>query len=279
MMGTGLPSGVSQYAHTASESGLALTLTDLQTAVADFLSMTSRAVPTDATDLARVNDAIDAGLRQFYFPALLREREVHEWSFLRPTATLDTISSVGDYSLPSDLGGIEGNLTYAVDQNYAPVVIRGEGFIRQQRQANVGSGKPQFAAIQPVVTNGATGQRYRLLLWPSPDGAYQLTFRYNVLPDSLTSSNPYPLGGTAHAETLLQSCRAAADRMFNDTIGSEQQLFLDRLAASVSMDRRYLAPAHFGLNLDRSDLLNLRLSPRDWKASLPGVTVLGTVVQ
>jgi len=68
-----------------AESSLSLTLTELQTALADYFRSTYAAIGTSLVD-----PVIKSGLRQFYFPHALGEKYAHEWSFLRPTTTLTT---------------------------------------------------------------------------------------------------------------------------------------------------------------------------------------------
>ena len=126
--------------------------------------------------------------------------------------------------------------------------------------------------------SGLSGQRYELLLWPTPDSEYDLTFRYNINPDALASDNDYALGGPALAETILQSCRAAADRIFNDNVGAEYQMFVERLKTSVSLDRRMLAPERLGYAHD-PNVVRERFFPWPESYALPGVTVNGVTVQ
>lgn len=260
-----------------TESTLSLKRSELQTSVADFAQL-GRAVPTDTDDLARVNEAIDSGLRQVYWPALvLGETSAHEWSWMRPTMTFTTSADYGTYQLPSDFGGIEGDITFAADQAFRVIQIRGENYIRQLQQGNTASGIPKYGAVR-ALRSGLSGQRYELLLWPTPGSAHDLTFRYNINPDALAAVNDYALGGPALAETILQSCRAAADRIFNDNVGDEYRMFIERLKASVSLDRRMLAPERLGFAHDPG-MVRERFFPWPETYALPGFVVNGVTVQ
>lgn len=260
-----------------AESTLAITRSELQIAIADFAQL-GRAVPTDTDDLARVNQAIKTGLRRVYWPHLvLGEGSAHEWSWMRPVMTFSTVADFEAYQLPSDFGGIEGDITFAEGQAYRLIRIRGENFIRQLQQNNIGTGIPKYAATRPL-KSGFGGQRYELILWPTPNGVYDLTFRYNINPNALASTNDYPLGGPALAETILQSCRAAADQVFNDNVGAEHSLFIEQLKVSVSLDRRMLAPERLGYAYDPR-ILNRRFFPWLEENAIPGFTVNGVVVQ
>jgi hypothetical protein len=259
-----------------TESTLAITRSELQVYVADFAQL-GRAVPTDTDDLARVNLAIDSGLRQVYWPALvLGEGSAHEWSWMRPVRTFGTSADYGLYQLPADFGGIEGEITFAANQSYRKIDIVGENYIRQLQQGVSSSGIPRYAAVR-AYNSGLSGQRYELVLYPTPDSEYDLTFRYNINPDALASDNDYALGGPALAETILQSCRAAADRIFNDNVGAEYQMFIERLKTSVSLDRRMLAPERLGFAYD-PNVARERFSPWPETYALPGFVVNDTVV-
>lgn len=254
-----------------TESTLAITRSELQVYVADFAQL-GRAVPTDTDDLARVNLAIDSGLRQVYWPALvLGESSAHEWSWMRPVWTFTTSADYGTYQLPADFGGIEGEITYASGQAYRVIRIVGENYIRQLQQGLSSSGIPKYAAVR-ACDSGLSGQRHELILWPTPDAAYNLTARININPDALAGDNDYALGGPALAETILQSCRAAADRVFNDNVGAEHALFIERLKTSVSLDRRMLAPERLGFTHD-PNVVRERFFPWPESYALPGFTV------
>ena len=63
---------------------------DLEQEVARFLGY-SRTVPGSGSAHDDIDSIVDRGLRQFYYPGVLPgEAEVHEWSFLKPVATIST---------------------------------------------------------------------------------------------------------------------------------------------------------------------------------------------
>ncbi|MCH8309431.1 MAG: hypothetical protein IIB17_02900 [Chloroflexi bacterium] len=127
-----------------AESTLSLKRSELQTQIASFLGVTDYGVPTDANDLSRVNDAINSGPRNVYWPALvLGESSAHEWSWMRSTRTFTTAADFANYQLPSDFGGIEGDITYAANQAYRVIRIVGENQIREMQQSNASSGIPK----------------------------------------------------------------------------------------------------------------------------------------
>lgn len=253
------------------ESSLALQLSDLALEVGGYLGYSRTAsawsgwqasapyVPANQdTQLGHVMACVQAGLREFYFPKQVDGGVVsHKWSFLVPEKTMALVANVGVYDLPDDFGGLEGEIFYDPSNNQPYVVIQrvGVGVLRGMLQQYPGlTSPPQKVAVYPKLTDGSTGQRWQLSLFPVPDQVYNLWLRYNVLPQALTSSNPYPYGGAAHGDTILESCLAIAESRFQDEPqGPHREAFMERLQASISVDVRDNKPEFLGKNLDRSD--------------------------
>jgi len=165
-------------------------------------------------------------------------------------ATAFTITSAGNYRLPGDCGSIQGPLTlYDPDGTcYRPITFTSEQRIRQNRMQDYDlTGFPSWAAVRPLSTAGTTGQRFELMVWPTPDQTYQLEYRYIILPPKLDATNKYPLGGLAHGETIKASCLSVAERERNDPkLRDWQKRFLELLAQSIAVDRAANAAEHYG---------------------------------
>ncbi len=231
------------------DSSLTADRSDLRSEVGKFLGFGFSESEWSSDNSQIVNYIVEAGQRQFYFPPPLPGRTVaHKWSFLRPTATLVTVSGTDDYEMPTDFAGIDGEFTYATSEGYVPIPVIGEWQIRDRRQYSTSNGKPRLAAIRPKATSGTVGQRFEVLLWPCPDAVYNLTYRYVSLPDKMTDTNRFPLGNVPHGETLLASCLAIAEERYNDVSGVQRRYFMERLAASVAFDTQNTAPERLGYN-------------------------------
>ncbi len=74
-----------------AESTLSITYTELQFAVAHYLGL-GAVTSWSATDITMIDMVISSALRQFYFPQPVGGAMPHEWSFLTPVTTLDTIA-------------------------------------------------------------------------------------------------------------------------------------------------------------------------------------------
>ncbi len=241
------------------ESTLALTKDDLEAEVGFFLGHGRGVHGAERVWTAKEQNAIDSciksGLRNFYFPPPM-EGVIYEWTFLKPVATLTVPEGERDVPLPDDCGaGIESQITATVGGStcFAAIPVTGEGRIRQlYAETPDMTGAPQLAAITPLKGTTATrGQRFQLSLYPEADADYELTFAYHVVPGALDGTRPYHYGGAAHAETILESCLAVAESRLDDTAGTHKAMFMERLNASIMLDRKS-KPGNLGYNGDRA---------------------------
>lgn len=240
------------------EPTLALRRYQLAAKVGDFLGYGRGSEYSETAWTTRqqadIDDCIESGLRSFYWPASA-DGTIHQWSFLRPTATLTLASGADSVGLPYDFGGIEGDITL-LDSGRVPLPVKlaGEGAIRNlYAQQPDATGHPELAAVVPLKVKGTkSGQRQELLVWPAADQEYTLELAYYLLPNALTDADPYAYGGAAHAETILEACLAVAELRKDDMLGPHDQKFRERLVASIAADRR-LKPQSLGYNGDDSD--------------------------
>ncbi|MDD5457864.1 MAG: hypothetical protein PHF37_00500 [Phycisphaerae bacterium] len=235
---------------------LSVTYNELQKAIGRYLGYGRNVYgPDDGSEKwADIEDCVKSGLRQFYSPPPVQGQSgSHQWSFLRPVTTLSLTGNTCDYDLPDDFGGIIGCLTYPASIASRPVVTVSEQAIRTLRQNSSQTGKPTHAAVRPKASDGTANQKFEILFWPTPDLETLLTYKYYVAPQALTTENPYPYGGQAHAETILESCLSIAEQRLNDEKGIHWEKFLERLASSIQSDRKTSGADFLGYNGDSSD--------------------------
>lgn len=258
------------------ESSLSLARSSYQSAVAREIGFSPTSTDWTDAEAAVVNDCVDSGLRQFYFPAMPDGR-VYEWSFLKPTRTLTLAASANHLDLPDDFGNLSGPITVS-QTNAVTATAMYPGAIAdiltQRAIDSVSTGQPQLMAVVPLKGTDITeSQRFRLEVWPTADVAYSLNVSFSLLPEALSGSRPYAYGGVAHVETILESCLSIAEQRVNNEMGVHTQKFQERLAASVSYDMR-LKPAALGYNGDGSDRLPWQ-QPWDYRSEAT-VTFNGT---
>lgn len=223
-----------------AETNLAATWDEIRRRIAKKRGYNPDVTTWTPEQFVDVNDIIRSGYRLFLQPRPLNGPP-YEWSFLKPVFQLLLPSGVLDVDLPADFGFLIGDLYYH-DPNISriiPIQRVNDGMILKMRQRAVPVvSQPQYCAIVPNRAPGTTkGQRSILMLWPTPNMDYNVQGRYSLLPEALDISHPYPYGGGAHAETLIQACLAASEE-FNDTPGSAAQHYATCLASSIEYDRR-----------------------------------------
>lgn len=182
-----------------------------------------------------INDAIRTGLRWFYFPA---GELTHEWTFLRRYHEIALVVGQNWYELPSDYQRIASSASVSVNNH--PLRATTEDGIRLRINGEGLSGSPEYCAVRSMQVNGDT--RYEFGVYPTPDSAGTLSFWYLFSPEIISETNPEPLGGSVHADAIMLGCLAAAEMQMNPELlageGSvHYQLFNEKLAASVSLDR------------------------------------------
>ncbi len=252
-----------------SESTLALKKADFESKVGVFFGWgRGEEAGDEAWDSRKestIRDCVESGLRQFYFPAP-QGGVPHDWSFLKPVATVALASGETTIALPDDFGGLEGSITVLspTQSTSWTIPLLNEGIVRERYSSDPAqTGTPAIASLQPLrsVGNKTEGQRLQMFIFPAADRDYELQFAYYILPNFLDGTHPYAYGGVAHAETILESCLAIAEQRYDDTSSVHSEKFQERLAASISYDRK-LKPQSGGRNSDRFDET---LNRRPWR--------------
>ena len=247
-----------------AQSSLELKKSDFDAAVAFYLGY-GRGADFDETAWTTtqrniINEHVATGLRRFYFPSLTPNApSSYSWTFLKPTAEIHLSSGIEAVALPDDFNGFDSAISVTQDGGTYPTTIwpTGIGRINQMYAATPdASGRPAAIAVSPIKgTTTLNGQRFQLTVFPIPDGEYTLTGQYVILPNCLTGTMPYCYGGAAHADTIRESCLAAAEKDSDDMSGIHEMQFQQRLAASISIDRRMQAQV-LGYNGDKSVRMN-----------------------
>ena len=163
------------------------------------------------------------------------------------------------YLLPDDFAGISGPITYDSDFSQGTAIEeRSEADIRIARQNDNTATKPFCFAVIPRANTDHEGQRWRITFHPIADDNYVLRYKYNRVPDTINSGNPYPLGGESLGEVILSSCLWEANKRLDD--GNKpalKQEFVERLAAAIFHDRKRFTPDSLGQNSDPNTIADV----------------------
>lgn len=237
-----------------TESLLSLSYIQLMEAVGDYLGFGTSMADYNDSEKKRCNVIVQAGLRQFYRPIRAASGRVHEWGFLKPVQTLSLVAGTYTYDLPANFGSIEGRLTYDPGEYGCSVVLTSAQKVMEMRQwSDAVTGPPKYAAIVPKTSNERQ-RRYEILMYPTPDQAYTLSFRMNILQGPISENNPYVYGGELHAETITEACLSVAEQRLNDQAGMHTQLYRELLDASIVRDASANEPESLGVMRDDSDI-------------------------
>lgn len=248
------------------EPSLAVAFKELKADVGFFLGWGRGEDYGDVIWTTQQTQAIDrcvkGGLRNFYHCG-------YNWSFLRPVVTLPLQNADQTVSLPDDFGGVEGQVVVTLGETgiqWWPVEFGGVGKVYQEfAQYPTSTGRPMYCCVEPLKEQSPVrGQRFQLRFWPISDGDYTLKFQYYINPDYLSGTFPYAYGGAQHAECLLESCLALAEKILDNRADLHEQEFEKRLAISQKMDGRN-KPQFLGYNGDWSDR-------RSWRYSQHGLS-------
>mgnify|MGYP001594268991 CR=1 FL=1 len=252
-----------------AESSLSLGFPDYQKAVGFYLGWGNDSANWSVAQTTRIADIIKSGVRQFYHPPAVDNRPSWIWTFLSPTFTVTTTVSDGEYDLDDNFGGLESTeLTFAVNTGYDAAVVIAEAQIRGLRMGTNSNGIPRYCAVRPKTTTGATGQRWEILFWPTPNATLVLTGRCHALQSVLSASYPYALGGEPHVETVLASCVAVAEYEQYENRGERWQRFIERLKFSIDLDAALFTPKGLGYGHDPSNRLR-SLRPHQYITGAP----------
>ncbi|MFW5923419.1 MAG: hypothetical protein ACOCSQ_03435, partial [Planctomycetota bacterium] len=161
-----------------------------------------------------------------------------------------SVQSNGNYRLPDEFGGIVGDLIYFDSHSgHSPIVSRGQPYVRRRRSIASQSGVPTAFGVMPT----GSPTVYDLMVYPEPDSAYTVTFRYRVKVSPLSDDSDQPHGSDRFPDVLQESCLAIAEERIMDGYNNvHQQKFMQRLVAAVHADHRE-GPRSFGYNGDQSD--------------------------
>jgi hypothetical protein len=163
----------------------------------------------------------------------------------------------GTYALPASFAGIDGPIGYDTYYGTDPnihdleIPLMSDKSIRNMFQhLEDRDDKPRAASIYQTGATGTAGSSFRIRFYPVPDAVYRLVYDMINEPASL-SGTQVPLGGDLHSETILASCLAIAEQYFipNSPHGYKQN-FMDRLRASVELDRNATRSENLGYSGD-----------------------------
>jgi hypothetical protein len=168
------------------------------------------------------------------------------------TAKAFTVTADGVYRLPDDFGAMDSERIYfaANSQDSRTIAFTSEPLVVESLQNTTDPSRPAIAGLRPLSAAAGTGQRFDLVVAPTVDDDYPVSFDYNVNPDAITTGQ-YPYGGMQHAETIRLACTAKAEEMFNDHQRQQRDLYAMALNRSKTIDQRQTRAERLGISYER----------------------------
>lgn len=169
------------------------------------------------------------------------------WSWKRSTTTLTTVASDNDYTLPADVGSVQGDITYAANEGFTHIKRTSPLDIRKRLQQSSQTAQPWLYTVRWRAQTSGSNQRQEMLLYPTPDDAYVLTYEYAVIIGKLSATNPYPLGGPAISQLMIEMCRAVGEAKKNGGRGPQWDLADMAMAVAIGEDNSTLTERTVGM--------------------------------
>ena len=208
---------------------LQLTFEDLYNRVAKFLGTYGSSGPSGA-NLTDAQDIVNDAYTQFI--------TAHDWTFLKPSQQLTTITGQHIYGLPDDFYHMLTDLQFGAGTSYPPVQEVSVDAVMEMRSIETVSSWPTYYAIRPTAYDKEVGQSWEILFYPTCDAAYTLNFRYRILTDKLENADDIPIGGAEHTQLLRQMSLAEAELQKEKTIGPQGQQAANQLQGAVNQDSK-----------------------------------------
>ena len=236
---------------------LILTFGDMYNRVSDFLG--TGATPT-GTPLTDAQDIVHRGYRQFLYPINPKTGRTHLWSFLKTEAMIITQEGVLEYELPDDFGYFWYPPKYDSDVNRPNPQPTSVARLRALLSIDSSNTYPQLFSITADRYDPLTGQRYKLMFYPTPDSNYTFRYGYIIEPVKLVNSTDLFIGGTRSSEAILEYSLAVAEQQEDDTIGIHTQLAAKLTVELINADLKNTPDSLGTMNLSSLSLDNPALA-------------------
>jgi len=210
-------------------ASLQLDFEDLYNRTAKYLGTYGSSGPsgvnlTDAKDI--VNDA---------YTKFITARD---WSFMKPSDILLTLTNQYIYELPETFSAMLTNFQFGVDRAYPDIEEVSVDKLISLRAINTYTRWPDVYAVRPQPHSNTVGQRWEVLFYPTPDTTYTLHYRYRVMANKLEGANDFPVGGVENAQLIRQMCIAEAELSKDKTVGPQQSMAQNMLSSAILEDSK-----------------------------------------
>jgi len=149
----------------------------------------------------------------------------------------------------------DSDLTYYPDQNelYPAVRQRHDQALRTWQQNDPYFDRPIFYSVRTVEFDPLVGSRKVLAFYPTPDKVYVLRVPMILRATMIDETNLYPVGGETLTQVITESCLAAAERNFEEQVGTHTTRFQELLPLAITTDREKSSATSLGPDAPRGE--------------------------
>jgi hypothetical protein len=222
-------------------SGLQVDYNLLRREIGRFANSGRSSSDWDSTQELDIEDCIRRGVRRWYWPEIdQKSGEIYHWSFLQESFEIAIAAGQNTYALPEVFSRMAEDLVCEDGSNRFPLRKANDSMIRRLISTENKQGIPRYYAISSSVAIPSENRSLELTLYPVPSENMTLRGVMDIEPPEISSENPYVLGGAVHAETVLESCLAAAEITFFPELGpgDHRANFEKYLIRSIEYDRK-----------------------------------------
>src|SRR3990172_1849830 len=139
---------------TSQPPGLTAGYSDFRLEMAAYIGYGTDSTLWTADESAELNRGVQETYRYIQRAAL--------WSWKRRESTLTTVAGTAAYTLPTDFGSIQGDITYASDEGFTHIKPTSMLDIRKRMQQSSSSAQPWLYATRWAAQTTGLVQRQQL---------------------------------------------------------------------------------------------------------------------
>jgi hypothetical protein len=231
-------------------ASLRLTYTDVYTKVSETLGTGSS---PGTADLATAKGIALRAYRRWLMPIDASTGKAYQWSFLRQTTTLSTVSGTDTYKLPTGFSSLEVSFKHTTPQSTNPIQ-KPLDFIYDQKSATTGNSDPLYYAIKTGDYNKKTGQELSVIFNPTPNGVFTYYYTYILTPPAPVDSTDIFIGSELGSEAILELALAVAETQEDGVLGVHSKLAEGMVQALIGADKQTAYSGNIGsMNINKDN--------------------------
>jgi hypothetical protein len=215
-----------------------MTFEELKIDVSDYLGWGRDLSRLGAEETSIVEACVKHGYEQFLRPTC-KEHRGYRWNFLAPRVNLTLTKDTTDYVLGLDNGTITGDIFFD-SPGIAPITTGISEHLMRQRSSHAIYGPPTRGVEITVreFSDGVASITKHLLVHPIPDKDYDVHYQMYLYTEGLAESSDVVLGGAYYADVIRSSCRAVAERDYDDDLKIHAKTFEAKLLDAIRRDMK-----------------------------------------